>query len=231
MPVCTPYTGPRSRSRSAARAPAQCRWTSWSSAGAILSGAPAATARTTPSSRAPAVVIVRTLLSLGCEATPGGIQAHVGGGSHRGLPSGNPVAPECVVVQDDAEPGLVADDKLAIGADLDRLGQHEVPPGRGPAWRVEWVLEERSAANAGGQVQVRQQADAVGPGVRAEHPALGQHVLREGPCPRDANGEHRVGLVYVQGIGLDERGQLGVAAGHLATCDLYGAVGAECRQP
>src|SRR5215831_19788037 len=99
-----------------------------------------------------------------------------------GTPSRNPVATECAFIQGDAEPRPVADGEVTIRAHPDRLGQHEVPPGWCPARRVEGVLEVRAATDAGGQVQVRQQADAVGPGVRAEQPALGEHVLGDRPC-------------------------------------------------
>ena len=63
---------------------------------------------------------------------------------------------------------LQPDAVLAVGIDTDRLGEEEVAALLGPAGRVIGELYVGAAAQAGHHVQVGQQAEAVGPGVRGE---------------------------------------------------------------
>ena len=88
----------------------------------------------------------------------------------------------------------------------DRLGEERVAPLGRPARRVVRELEERAAADPGRDVQVGQQADAVGPGVRGEPAVAGEGQLGERPRPEHPAGQDDVGLVDVERVGV-QRGQ------------------------
>lgn len=88
-----------------------------------------------------------------------------------------------------------------------------------PAGRVVGELHERTAADAGDDVQVGQQPDAVGPGVRGEPSVPSEGDLGDGPGPEHPAGQHDVGLVHVEGIGIEGSQRLAERPGHLATGD------------
>src|SRR5690606_37997898 len=89
------------------------------------------------------------------------------------------VAADRVLVEHDAEARLVGHRDGAVGLDPDGLGEHEVAPLAGPPRRVVGELDVRPAAHAGDDVQVGQQADAVGPGVGREPAVGGQRQLTD----------------------------------------------------
>src|SRR5271166_7001866 len=72
------------------------------------------------------------------------------------------------VVDAGAQARSVGDGQVTFGVDPDRRGEEEVAAFGGPAGRVVGELDVRAAAHAGHHVQVGQQAEAVGPGVRGE---------------------------------------------------------------
>ena len=126
---------------------------------------------------------------------------------------------ECGLVEDDPEPGRRRDAQDAVGAGPDRLGEHEVAPLRGPPGRVVRELDERSASDPGRDLQVGQQPDAVRPGVRRVPAAAREGELGDRPAVQHPGGQHDVGLVDVERVGLDGGQQLGERAGHLAPGD------------
>ena len=78
-------------------------------------------------------------------------------------------------------PGRGGHAEQPIGVGADGLGQEGVAALGGPAGRVVRELEERPAADTGRHVQVGEQADAVGPGVRREPAVAGERELADRP--------------------------------------------------
>ena len=128
-------------------------------------------------------------------------------------------------------PGLSGTTRSPCGVHFEPLAEHEVPPRRDPRRGIEGILEIRAAPDAGREMKVHQQPDPVRPRVRGEPPRLRQDELGEGPGARDPHRQHRVGLVDVERVSLEQRQQLGKAPRHLAAGDTYGAVGAEPGKP
>ena len=119
------------------------------------------------------------------------------------------------VVDAGAEAGGVGDGQIAFGVDADRLSQEEVAAFGGPAGRVVRELDVGAAAHAGYHVQVGQQAEAVGPGVRGEPAVPQQGQFGDGPGAQHADGEDHVGLQHVQGASRERVKQFGRGPGHL----------------
>src|SRR5262245_24804801 len=136
-----------------------------------------------------------------------------------GRPSRQSPAVHRGFVNSHAEPGLPGHGDVPGGVDEQRLGQEEIAPALGPAGRVVGELEVGAAAGAGRHVQVGQQAEPVGPGVRGEPavPQLGE--LGDGPRPEQADGQDGIGLHDVERARGNGVQQLGRGAGHLTARD------------
>ena len=80
-------------------------------------------------------------------------------------------------------------------------------------------LDERPTADPGRDVQVREQADAVGPGVGGEPAVAGEGQLADRAGPQHPAGQDHVRLVDVERIGIERRQRLGKRASHLAAGD------------
>ncbi len=119
------------------------------------------------------------------------------------------------------EAGPLRDTQQAIGVGPDRLGEEGVTAFGRPARRVVRELDERAAADTRGDMQVRQQSEPVGPGVRGEPPIARQRDLRDRPRPEHPAGEHDVGLVDVERIGIERREGVLEGPSHLAAGDAH----------
>ena len=100
-------------------------------------------------------------------------------------------------------PGAAGTRSIPSGPGRDRLGEHEVAALGGPAGRVVRELDERSATDARRDVQVGEQADPVRPGMRGEPAVPREGELGDRPAAEHPGGEHDVGLVDVERVGLD----------------------------
>ena len=78
-----------------------------------------------------------------------------------------------------------------VGIRHHRLGEHEVTPRRRPAGRIVGELQKRAAADAGAHMQVGEQADPVGPGVRGEPAVAPQRELARASARRRSRGPAR----------------------------------------
>ena len=107
----------------------------------------------------------------------------------------------------------------AVGSGRTGSAEHEVASFRGPAGRVVREFDERPATDPGRHMEVGQQPDAIGPGVRREPAVPRERELGDGPRPEHAGGQDDVGLVDVEGVGLDRGDELGERPGHLAAGD------------
>ena len=85
--------------------------------------------------------------------------------------------------------------------------------------RVVREFQERSAAHPGRDGEVGQQPDPVRPGVRREPAVPREREFGERPRPRHPGRQDDVGLVDIEGVGV-QRGELfGERPGHLAAGD------------
>src|SRR2546423_819842 len=106
--------------------------------------------------------------------------------------------PQPIFIELDAEAGLFRNVDVAIGVDLEGLGEHEVAVLWQPVRRVVRELDERAVRNGRRHVQVRGKAKAVRPGVRRKEQSCSLRdagdLLRHG----DAAGERAVRLIDVE---------------------------------
>src|SRR5579862_9315421 len=104
------------------------------------------------------------------------------------------VALHQLLVELDAEAGPVGDREATVAVDPDLFREH-LAEGRGrPARRLVRKLEPGAVRDGGDEVQVREQPDSVGPGVRREEQAGGLGQRGDLAQLVDTLGQHRVRL-------------------------------------
>src|SRR5919108_495752 len=143
--------------------------------------------------------------------------------------SADRVAAQRGPVELDPEAGSVGDGKAAVGVEADALGEHEVATRRGPAGRVVRQLEVRASAHARREVQVGEEAYPVRPRVRGEPLPAGEDALGQLAPAHEAEGEHGIGLIDVEGVRLHEGLELRRRPRHLAARQAEAGLGSQRR--
>src|SRR4051812_46787775 len=103
-----------------------------------------------------------------------------------------------VLVELDAQAGLVRHVEIPIAVDLKGLREHEVAVLRGPVRRVVRELDERAVGDGGRELEVRCETEAVRPGVRCEEQSGRFGHAGDFLRDRDAAREGAVRLINVE---------------------------------